>query len=428
MIKEKEVHDDEVLEKINDLTEQFAKQQIEIFRWLHQNPELAMEEFKSSKFILEHLQKLSDIEIIHPIAGTGIKAVLRGDKSGPTVALRADFDALPVKEETGLPYASKVKSTYNGLETYVAHACGHDANAAAALGVATVLSQIKDELSGNVVFIFQPAEEGAPWGEEGGASLMVKEGVLKDPDVDAVFSFHANSKYYPGTVILRDGTTHASMDNIVIKIKGVQAHGSQPWKAKDPILAGSAIINSLQSIISRDVNLQKGAAVITAGYFHGGVKVNIIPDEAEIGLTVRSLDGDNRELLMRRVKEVTELEAQLHGCTAEVNYDLHYPVNKNNSKLYRLMLPIIRDSADEIVGYYAKTASEDFSFFSQEVPGLYIHYGSAPRDRPLSESKPPHHPQFQVDEGAIKFVTRLECILIYQSLKILSSKPNLLKS
>lgn len=417
-----------ISEKINQLKDHFEKQQIEIFRWLHQNPELALEEFKSSQYILEYLRKLQDIEITHPIAGTGIKAVLRGCKPGPTVALRADFDALPVREETGLSYASKVKTTYNGLETYVAHACGHDANAAAALGTATVLSQIKDEIEGNVVFIFQPAEEGVPHGQEGGAELMVKEGVLKNPDVDAIFSFHTNSRYYPGTVILRSGTTHASMDNIMIKIKGVQAHGSQPWKSKDPIMAGSAIINSLQTIISRDVDLQKGAAVITAGYFHGGVKVNIIPDEAEIGLTVRSLDDDNHGLLMKRVKEVAELEARLHGCSAEVNYGQHYPINKNNSKLYQLMLPIIEKSADKFMEYKAKTASEDFSFFSREVPGLYIHYGSAPQDRPLSESKPNHHPQFQVDESALKFTTSLECNLIYHSLKILSSNPNLLKS
>ncbi len=417
-----------ISEKINRLTDQLEEQQIDMFHWLHQNPELAMEEFKSSQYILKQLQKLPDIEITHPIAKTGIKAVLRGDKPGPTVALRADFDALPIKEETGLPYASKVKATYNGMETYAAHACGHDANAAAALGTATVLSQIKDELGGNIVFIFQPAEEGTPQGQEGGAALMVKEGVLKNPNVDAIFSFHANSKCYPGTVLLRSGTTHASMDNIIIRIKGVQAHGSQPWKAKDPIVAGSAIINALQTIISRDVDLQKGAVVITAGYFHGGVKVNIIPDKAEIGLTVRSLDDDNHELLMRRIKEVAELEAQVHGCSAEVIHGQHYPPNKNDPELYQLMLPVIEKSADKIVNYYAKTASEDFSFLSQEVPGLYIHYGSAPRDKPLSESKPPHHPQFQVDEGAIKFVTRLECNLIYHGLKILSSTPNSLKT
>jgi amidohydrolase len=414
-----------ISEKINELTEHFEKQQIEMFRWLHQNPELAMQEFKSSRFILDHLQKLPPLEITYPLSRTGIKAVLRGGKPGPTVALRADFDALPVREETGLPYASKTKNIYDGAETFVSHVCGHDANAAAALGAATVLSQLKDELSGNVVFIFQPAEEGSPQVEDGGAALMVKEGVLKNPDVDAIFSLHANSMYYPGTVIIGDGITHASTNSITIKIKGGQAHGSQPWKGKDPIVAGAAIINALQTIISRDVDLQKGAAVITAGYFHGGVKVNIIPEKADIGITVRSLDDDNRKLLIRRVKEVAELEAQVHGCRAEIIFGQYYPINRNNPHLYQLLLPEIKTFAGppNMVKYLPKTASEDFSYFSQEVPGLYIHYGTAPLDKPLSESKPNHHPQFQVDESAIKFVTRLECHLIYHGLKKIATNP-----
>lgn len=414
----------EISGKITKFTDQFEEEQIEIFHWLHQNPELAMQEFKSSQFLLEHLKKLPGMEIIHPIAKTGIKAVLKGGNPGPTVALRADFDALPVKEGTGLSYASKAKTVYNGRETYVSHACGHDANAAAALGAATVLSQFKDEIPGTIVFLFQPAEEGAPQGEDGGAALMVKDGALKNPDVDAIFSFHANAKHYPGTVILRKDATHASMDDIYIKIRGVQAHGSQPWKAKDPILAGASIINSLQTIISRDVDLQKGAAVITAGYFHGGIKVNIIPEEAEIGLTVRSLDEENRVLLMRRIREVAELEAQLHGCGAEVAYGQHYPLNRNDPELYQQLLPAIEETVGEsrIVESHAKTASEDFSYFSKEVPGLYIQYGSAPQSKPLSDSKPTHHPGFQVDEGALKFVTHLECNLIYCSLKILPLK------
>lgn len=411
-----------ISEKITKLSDDFEKQQLEIFRWLHQNPELALEEFKTSEFILDHLKKLPDIEITYPISKTGIKAVLKGDKPGPTIALRADIDALPVREETGLSYASKVKTNYHGTETYVAHVCGHDANTAITLGVATVLSSMKDELPGNVVFIFQPAEEGTPHSEEGGAELMVKVGVLKNPDVDAIFSIHSNSTHYPGTLIVGDGVTHASMNSILIKISGVQTHGSQPWKGKDPIVAGASIINALQTLISREADLQKGAAVITAGYFHGGVKVNIIPDKAEIGLTVRSLHEDNRQMLIKRVKEVAKLEARVHGCHAEVIYGQHYPINRNNSDLYQLLLPHIKEFAgsDNLVRYSPKTASEDFSYFSQEVPGLYIQYGTAPLDKLLSDSKPNHHPQFKVDESAIKFVTRLECNLIYYGLKKLS--------
>jgi amidohydrolase len=416
-------------EKINRLTDDFEQQQIEIFRWLHQHPELALQEHKSSKYILDHLKKLPDMEITYPLSKTGIKAVLNGGKPGPTIALRADFDALPVKEETNLPYASKAKAIFNNQETFVAHVCGHDANASLALGTATVLSQIKEHIAGKVVFIFQPAEEGTPQGEEGGAALMIKEGVLENPDVDVIFTLHANSHYYPGTVIMGSGTTHASMNTIIIKIFGLNAHGSQPWKGKDPIVAGSAIVNALQTIISREVDLQRGAAVITVGYFYGGIKVNIIPNEVEMGLTVRSLDDDNKKLLIKRIKEVAELEARVHGCRAEVYYEQDYPRNENNSELFQLMCPVVKSFAEprNVVEYKPRTASEDFSFFSQEVPGLYIHYGTAPMDKPLSESKPNHHPQFQVDESAIKFTTRLECIMIYNGLKILVSHSKLFK-
>lgn len=414
-------------EKIKQLTEDFEEQQIEIFRWLHQNPELALQEFKSSKYILDHLKKLPGMEITYPLSKTGIKAVLSGEKPGPTIALRADFDALPVKEETDLSYASKAKTIYNNQETFVAHVCGHDANAALALGTATVLSQIKEHIAGKVVFIFQPAEEGTPKGEEGGAALMIKEGVLENPDVDVIFTLHSNSHYYPGTVIMGSGTTHASMNTIIIKIFGLHAHGSQPWKGKDPIVAGSAIVNALQTIISREVDLQRGAAVITVGYFYGGIKVNIIPNEVEMGLTVRSLDDDNKKLLIKRIKEVAELEARVHGCRAEVYYEQDYPRNENNLELFQLMYPVVKSfaGARNLVEYLPRTASEDFSFFSKKVPGLYIHYGTAPMDKPLSESKPNHHPQFQVDESAIKFATRLECIMIYNGLKILASHSHL---
>lgn len=420
----------EVQHKINQLTDEFEKQQLDIFRWLHQNPELALQEFKSSKYILDHLKKLPGMEITYPLSKTGIKAVLNGERPGPTIALRADFDALPVKEETNLSYASKAKAIYNNQETFVAHVCGHDANATLALGTATVLNQMKEEINGKVVFIFQPAEEGTPQGEEGGAALMIKEGVLENPDVDAIFTLHANNNYYPGTVIMGSGTTHASMNTIIIKVFGLHAHGSQPWKGKDPIMAGCAIVNALQTIISREVDLQKGAAVITVGYFYGGIKVNIIPDEVEMGLTVRSLDDDNKKLLIKRIKEMAELEAMVHGCRAEVYYEQDYPRNENNPHLFQLMYPVVNNfaGARNVVEYLPRTASEDFSFFSQKVPGLYIHYGTAPLDKPLSESKPNHNPQFQVDETSIKFATRLECNMIYNCIEILASNPYLLKN
>lgn len=412
---------EEFYKSIEKLGDEFALKQVEIFRWLHQHPELAYHEFETSRFITEYLDKLPGFEI-SSIANTGIKAVLWGEKSGPTVAIRADIDALPVKEETDLPYASTVKTDYNGQETFVSHVCGHDASTSAAMGTATILSQLRDELPGNIVFLFQPAEEGAPTGVDGGALRMIREGALKNPDVQTIFGFHANNTCYPGQVMIREGPTHASQDSIFIRIWGEQAHGSQPWSGKDPIVAGASLINSLQTLISREVDLQKGAAVVTVGYFWGGIKVNIIPEGAEMGLTVRSLDEDNREILTTRIKELAELKAQMHGCQAEVIFGQHYPMNCNQVDLYEKMLPTVERvaQAKNVLYYLASTKSEDFSYFSREVPGLYMYYGAAPCDQPLSEAKPNHHPEFVVDEKAISFATRLECNLIYDCLKSIS--------
>ena len=313
-----------VYTRINELSNEFQSKQIEIFRWLHQNPELAYKEYKSGKYICDYLKTLDGIEVQCNIAKTGVKAVLNGEKPGSTVALRADFDALPVKEETSLDYASTSKGTYNGQETYVSHVCGHDASAASALGTATVLNQIRNHLNGKVVFLFQPAEEGVPQGMEAGAELMVNEGALENPVVDAIFALHPYSKAYPGTVLLSRSKTHAGLNDLVVKIRGVQAHGSMPWVGKDPIVAGASIINSLQTIVSREADLMKGAAVVTVGYFHGGIKVNIIPEYAEMGLTIRSLDESNQKLLLKRVIEIATLTAKVHGCEAEIVMGQHY--------------------------------------------------------------------------------------------------------
>ena len=405
--------------RINELTNSFQSKQIEIFEWLHQNPELAYEEFKSGKYICDYLKTLDGLEIKCNIAKTGVKAVLNMGEPGPTVALRADFDALPVKEETDLDYISTSKGTYNGQKTYVSHVCGHDASAASAMGTATILSELKNDLNGKVVFLFQPAEEGVPQGMEAGAELMVKQGALKNPDVDVIFALHPYSKAYPGTILLSRGTTHAGLNDLVIKIKGVQAHGSMPWVGKDPIVAGASIINSLQTIVSREADLMRGAAVVTVGYFHSGIKVNIIPESAEMGLTIRSLDEYNQKLLLKRVIEVSTLIAEAHGCKAEVLLGQHDPMNKNEKDLCKTMLPTLKRVAgsDSVIFKSATTGSEDFSYFSREVPGLYLHFGSAPKDKPISESKPNHHPGFQVDETALKFATRLECNLIHDYIK-----------
>lgn len=403
--------------RVNELGDSFETDQIEIFHWLHKHPELAFQEFKSGKYISDYLKKLDGVEVIYPVAKTGIKAVINPDKSGPVVALRADFDALPVKEETGLEYASNSKGVYNGQETYVAHVCGHDASATAAMGTVNILNQLRDELPGKVVFLFQPAEEGAPNGM-GGAELMVKEGMLKDPDVGAVFALHPYSKEYPGKILLSRGVTHASLNDVLIKIKGVQSHGSMPWVGRDPVVVGAEIVNSLQTIVSREADLMRGAAVVTVGYFHAGIKVNIIPEKAELGITIRSLDETNQKLLIKRVEEVAKLTAQAHRCDAEVIMLQHDPMNRNDDELCKEMLPTLRRVAgsDGVKFKPSTTGSEDFSFFSKEIPALYLHFGSAPSYKPLSESKPNHHPGFQVDDAAIKFATSIECNLIYDYL------------
>jgi len=410
----KELHN-----QLEPLIEAFAPEQVEMFRWLHQHPELAYNEYETGKYIKEYLEELPGMEVSYPVAKTGVKAVLYGEQPGVAVAIRADIDGLPVKEETGLPYASRVKTIYDGHETPVAHVCGHDANTAIALGTATVLSKLKDKIKGSVVFLFQPAEEGAPTGMDGGALRMIKEGVLEDPEVKAVLGLHANNTCYPGQVMVREGATHASQDSIFIRIIGEQAHGSQPWTGKDPIVAGASLITSLQTLISREVDLQKGAAVITVGYFWGGIKVNIIPEGADMGLTVRSLNKDNRDILVKRIKELAELKADMHGCQAKVVFGQHYPANINNEELYHNLLPTIERVAhpENVLYYLSSTKSEDFSQYSQKVPSLYMYYGAAPQDRPLSESKPNHHPEFMVDEAALKFATLLECNLILELLE-----------
>lgn len=404
---------------VHQISIEHAPEQIKQFQWLHQHPELAYHEFESGSYIANYLKTLDGLEVIYPFAKTGVKAVLNVENSENAVALRADFDALPVKEDTGLSYASTSMGIYNGQETYVSHVCGHDASAATAMGTATVLNQLKDELNGDVVFLFQPAEEGVPDGMKAGADLMVQEGALKNPDVTAIFALHPYSKAYPGKVLLSKNTTHAGLNDLVIKIKGVQAHGSMPWVGRDPIVAGAAIINSLQTIVSREADLMRGAAVVTVGYFHGGIKVNIIPDHAEMGLTIRALDDNNLKLLVKRVTEIATLVSKAHGCEAEIIMGQHDPMNKNDPTLCEKMFKTINQVAgsSNVIFKPATTGSEDFSYFSNEVPGLYLHFGTAPQGKPLYESRPNHHPGFQVDDEALKFATKLECCLIHDYLK-----------
>ena len=374
-------------------------------RHLHQHPELSNREFKTAEMIAKHLKSLG-LEVETGVAHTGVVGVLKGNKPGKVVALRADMDALPVKERVKLSFASKVMTEYAGQKVGVMHACGHDTHVAILMGVAEVLAQKKDAIAGTVKFIFQPAEEGAPEGEEGGAELMVKQGVLKSPDVDAIFGLHISSQTPVGVIGYRPGGIMASVDDFRIRVKGKQTHGSAPWNGVDPIVVSSQIINSLQTIVSRQLKLTKEAAVVTIGSIHGGVRSNIIPEEVEMIGTIRALDSDMRKNIHAKIRKIATGVADSMGATAEVQIPMstQYPVTYNTPKLVNQMLPTITRTAGEnkVVLIDAITGAEDFSFFAQEVPGFFFFLGGKPLDVPTEAAAAHHTPDFYIDESGMK--------------------------
>lgn len=378
-------------------------------RDIHANPELSNREFHTAKLVADHLRSLG-IEVETEVAHTGVVGVLKGGKPGPVVALRADMDALPVTERVDLPFASKVTTTYGGQEVGVMHACGHDTHVAMLMGAAQVLSEMRDEIPGTVKFLFQPAEEGAPQGEEGGAELMVKEGALQEPDVEAVFGLHISSRFDVGTIALRPEGLLASVDDFRIVVHGKQTHGSTPWTGIDPIVTASYIVTGLQTIVSRQLELTENAAVVTVGKIRGGVRSNIIPEQVELVGTIRALDEDMREKIHQRIRRVAENVAASMGATVDVEIPLStsYPVTYNDPELYRRMLPTLKAAAgeDHVLTINAITGAEDFSFFAREVPGLFFFLGGKPVDVPEEESPPHHTPEFFVDEEGMKLGVR----------------------
>src|SRR5512133_1728347 len=333
---------------------------------IHQNPELGNREFRTAELVAKHLQSLG-IEVKTKVGVTGVVGILKGDKPGPVIALRADMDALPVEEINDLPFASKVKTIYNGKETSVMHACGHDAHVAILLGVAEILAGMKNDLKGTVKFIFQPAEEGVPIGEEGGAELMVKEGVMENPKVDVIFGLHIDSKLEVGNLSYRPGGFFAGVADFKITVQGKSSHGSKPWFSVDPILTASQIVISLQQIVSRNVNLTENAAVVTVGAINGGDRFNIIPSKAEILGAVRAFTNEDEALIYNRIKQIAEHTAEAAGATAEVTlpYQCKYPVLFNNISLTNAMLPSMQKSAgmEKVLLVPANTGSEDFLIF-----------------------------------------------------------------
>ncbi len=386
--------------KINVMAEELESKVIEWRRDFHQNPELSNREVETAKKIAKHLKDLG-LEVTENVAKTGVVAVLKGDKKGKTVALRADIDALPVTERADVPFKSIVKTTFLDTEVGVSHACGHDTHTAILMGVAEILSKHKDKINGTVKFIFQPAEEGPPPGEEGGAKLMIKEGVLKNPDVDAIFGLHINSGTEVGKIRYKPGGTMAAVERFVINVKGKQTHGSAPWTGVDPILISAKIIDGLQTIISRESPLVNEAAVITVGKITSGVRFNIIPETAELIGTVRTLDPKMRELIIRRMSEMVPSIAKTYGGKATIEFQNNTSITYNDPELVKQMLPTIQGIAgkENVILAKATTGGEDFSYFQEVVPGFYFFLGGK---SPNTEKAAAHHtPDFFIDESGL---------------------------
>ena len=387
-------------EKIRKLSDKIEQKVIEWRRHVHQNPELSNREFETAKYIETHLRSLG-ISVQTGVAKTGVVGILKGKKPGKVVALRADIDALPVTERNDLPFKSNVRSTYNGKETGVMHACGHDSHVAILMGVAEVLSQMKNDIHGTIKFIFQPAEEGAPKGEEGGAELMVKEGVLKNPDVDAIFGLHIAAGLDAGKITYKPGGIMAAAQSYQINVKGKQAHGSRPWASVDPILASVQIINGLQTIISRESELTKEGAVITVGMMNAGIRSNIIPENATIVGTIRTLDYGMQDFINKRMKEMVPDIAKAFRAEATIEIDKGYPITFNHLELTSQMLPTLQriTSKENVLEIDAITGAEDFSFFQQKIPGLYFFLGGKALDVKPEEAAGHHTPDFILDES-----------------------------
>lgn len=389
----------ELHEQISKRAQEIEQEVIALRRHYHEHPELSNREFETAKHIAEELKKLGlkpDVGIAH----TGVVAVLDSGKPGPIIGLRADIDALPVTERVDVPFKSTVKTTFLGEDVGVMHACGHDTHIAMLLGVAKILTEMKSQLKGKVVFVFQPAEEGAPPGEEGGAELMIKEGLFEKYGIEVFFGQHISSTTPAGHINWKAGGAMAAVDRLVIKVKGKQTHGSRPWGGVDPITASSQIIQGLNNIISRQTELTKEAAVISIGKISGGVRSNIIPEEVELIGTIRTLDVDMQKLIHEKIRTTATSIAESSGATAEVDIQILYPITFNDIELTEKMVPTLVKAAgaDNVHNVDARTGAEDFSFFAKEVPAFYFFTGGADPDR---EAYPHHTPDFYIDESGM---------------------------
>lgn len=388
--------------EVSDKAAGIEKKVIAWRRDFHEHPELGNSETRTAGIVAKHLQSLG-ITVTTGVAKTGVVGILKGGKPGPVVALRADMDGLPVTERVAVPFASKVKSTYNGQPVGVMHACGHDSHVAILMGVAEVLASMKKDIPGTVKFIFQPAEEGAPVGEEGGAELMVKEGVLENPKVDVIFGLHINSQTEVGDITYRPGGTMAAVNDMKITVNGKQAHGAYPWSSIDPIVISAQIVNNLQTIVSRNLNVTENPGVVTIGSINGGIRSNIIPEKVEMQGTIRNFSKEDEAMFIERVKTIVTKTAEAGGATAEVKipYTVHYPVTFNDVALTEKMLPSLQAAAgaDHVKLRMPVTGAEDFSFFQEKVPGLFVFLGGMPKGQDPLKAPSHHTPDFFIDES-----------------------------
>ncbi|MGZ5032122.1 MAG: amidohydrolase [Usitatibacter sp.] len=373
-------------------------------RDFHQNPELGNREVRTGKIVADHLRTLGLDHVQEGVAHTGVVGILKGARRGPVVALRADMDALPVAEEVDVPFKSKVRTEWNGQQCGVMHACGHDAHTSILMGVAEVLAGMRDRIPGTVKFIFQPAEETPPIGENGGARMMVEQGCLKNPDVGAIFGLHVTSIFATGEIGYRSGPLMASADDFRVFVRGTQTHAAMPWRGVDPIVVSSQIVLGLQTIVSRRMNITHEPSVVTVGVFHGGVRHNIIPDEVKLEGTIRTFDEQQRNEIHEHVTRISEMIASAGGATAKVHIHRWYDVTVNHPGLTEWSVPTLgRIAGDARVNVIDKVCgAEDFSFFQKEVPGFFYFMGCTPPDRDAGKAAPNHSPRFYVDEKCLK--------------------------
>jgi amidohydrolase len=404
--------------EIEAATDKIMPQVVQWRRYFHEHPELGNREFNTAKLVADELRKLG-IEVRTGIAKTGVVGVLKGTQPGPVIGLRADMDGLPVTERVNVPFKSTVKSEYNGQTVGVMHACGHDTHVAMLLGTATVLSGMKDKIKGTVVFIFQPAEEGAPAGETGGAEDMVKQGVMDNPKIDAVFGLHINSATEIGQIKYKSGAEMAASDWFEIKVRGRQSHGAYPWQGIDPIAVSTQIYTGLQMIVARQSELPKAPVIITVGRMTAGIRENIIPEEAVMAGTIRTLDSDMQNEVHEKIRRTATKIAESMGATAEVKIDRKTPVTYNDPQLVKKMLPSLEKAAGKgnVIDAEWVTGAEDFAFYGQKAPAFFFFVGGMPKGGD-PKTVPSHHtPDFFIDDSRLDVGVKAFCNIVFDFVK-----------